>query len=663
MELFCKQTKNSGSFVLFLLLKILNKSKSKMMKNLLYLFFLLIITNACAQNVVAPPTTSSTIPKSYKNLFYDEQNRLYFKKPSGETVFADTTPALYTLNKLKGNPKGTTKGIAFDFAIPALKGILYYGFIPYGDSKHPQPVYFRSPAIIENGKAEIDISKMKGTYDMVGWEKSGKGTLGYRVVEEKGLVLYDGKISFNYANGLFTIACAITEGTFVNRLTPEGATISFATNLPVIAKIEIDGKTFADEQANTNHEILITGLQADKEYSYKVLYADNQQVYGFKTAPKSGTRSKFSFAYASDSRAGQGGGERNVYGANYYIMKKIAALAYSKKAAFFQFTGDLIDGYLTDKGETELQYANWKRSVEIFWHYMPIYAAMGNHEALNHRFEKGTYSIDRFPYETESAEAIFAKNFVNPINTGLENEDNNKYDKDKKSIDFPSYKENVFHYTYDNVAVIVLNSNYWFAPSRTKVGEIGGNIHAYIMDNQVVWLKNTLEILEKDNNIDHVFITEHTPFFPNGGHVRDDMWYGGDNNPRPCFSEGCAEKGIIERRDEMLDLLVNKSSKVRAILTGDEHNYAKTKLTPETVIHPENYPHPKVKLSRTIWQINNGAAGAPYYAQEQTPWTPFVSGFSTQNALVFFNIDGKKIYMEVLNPDTLEKFDELQMVE
>ena len=121
------------------------------------------------------------------------------------------------------------------------------------------------------------------------------------------------------------------------------------------------------------------------------------------------------------------------------------------------------------------------------------------------------------------------------------------------------------------------------------------------------------------------------------------------------------EKGIIERRDQILDLLVNKSTKVVAVLTGDEHNYARTEIGPSTVIHPDDYKPEKVVLSRTIHQINNGAAGAPYYAQEETPWTPFVSGFTTQNALVLFNVEGEKVLMEVVNPDTLEKFDELQL--
>ena len=110
-----------------------------------------------------------------------------------------------------------------------------------------------------------------------------------------------------------------------------------------------------------------------------------------------------------------------------------------------------------------------------------------------------------------------------------------------------------------------------------------------------------------------------------------------------------------------MDLLVNRSSKVIAILTGDEHNYARTEIGPETKIHPDDYAPEKVELSRTIYQINNGAAGAPYYAQEQTPWTPFVSGFTTQNALVLFHVEGKSINMTVVNPDTLEQFDQLEM--
>jgi len=165
-------------------------------------------------------------------------------------------------------------------------------------------------------------------------------------------------------------------------------------------------------------------------------------------------------------------------------------------------------------------------------------------------------------------------------------------------------------------------------------------------------------MLEADDRIDHIFVTQHTPAFPNGGHVGDDMWYGGNNQYRPYIGGKNLPKGIIERRDEYLDLLVNKSTKVLAMLTGDEHNYNRLRVNSEMKIYPDMYFAEKIEITREVWQINNGAAGAPYYAQEETPWSDHVQGFTTQNALVLIYVDGKKVSIEVINPDTLELIDE-----
>jgi hypothetical protein len=206
-----------------------------------------------------------------------------------------------------------------------------------------------------------------------------------------------------------------------------------------------------------------------------------------------------------------------------------------------------------------------------------------------------------------------------------------------------------------------LNSDYFYAPSTKLVRRTSGNIHGFIMDKQLEWLEETVRELEQDSAIDHIFVTQHTPWFPNGGHVSDDMWYNGNNQIRPFVASRPYYKGIIERRDQMLDIMVNQSTKVRALLTGDEHNYNRLHLTPETTIYPEQYFFPKVELTRSLYQINNGAAGAPYYAQEQTPWTSWVSNFTTQNALVFFHVNGDSIEVEVLNPDTLEEVDRFKL--
>ncbi len=605
-----------------------------------------------------------TVPKVYSNI--NIENGKVYLEYEGQKVFSDEQSPKYTLEKLIGNPVGTETGIEFNFDLD-LNGKLYYGFIPYGDTDYPHPVYFRAPVNIRDGKAFFSIKSMAGTYDMVGWERQEQGTLGYRVVDQAGQILYDGIVSFK-GKGPFEVIPTIIEGPFVNLLTSDGATFSFTTNLPVQASLTVGGKTFSDSAPVKNHEITVSGLAAATTYPYTVRYGKLELNFSFQTAPKPGSSKAFTFSYASDSRAGQGGGERNVWGSNNYIMKKILALGRLKNAAFMQFTGDLINGYLVNPANMHLQYANWKRAIQPFAHYSPVIAAMGNHEALMRKFmykspngrDSISFQINRFPFETESAEAIFAENFVNPRN-GPGSEDGASYDPDPNSPDFPSYDENVFYYTYGNVAVIVMNSDYLYAPTTRRIPYTGGGVHGYIMDQQLKWLEQTVALLEKDKNIDHIFTTQHTPCFPNGGHVGDDMWYGGDNTPRPWIAGKPLDKGIIERRDQILDILVNKSTKVRAILTGDEHNYNRLRLTPETIIYPENYDNPRIRLSRTIYQVNNGAAGAPYYAQEITPWSPFVAGFTTQNALVFFHVKKKRIEVEVVNPDTLEEVDRFRL--
>ena len=108
---------------------------------------------------------------------------------------------------------------------------------------------------------------------------------------------------------------------------------------------------------------------------------------------------------------------------------------------------------------------------------------------------------------------------------------------------------------------------------------------------------------------------------------------------------------------------MNHSSKVLAVLTSDEHNYHRMRLTAETPIYPENYDKPKLTKYRPLTFITNGAAGAPYYGQEVTPWTDWVDKFSSQYAVLFIHVDGKKVWCEVINPDTMELIDTFTLAE
>ncbi|KAA3610167.1 MAG: metallophosphoesterase family protein [Calditrichaeota bacterium] len=602
------------------------------------------------------------VPEVHSNIHQDKDGKLFIKIDTTIFYEKDRDSSL-NLQRFQNGISGSENGLNFNFG-EGFNGTLYFGFIHFDDSKHPMPVFFKSTSAIKNGLTHIDIKKkLSGSYDMVNWQETGEGTLGYRVANAKGLIVYDGMVSFT-GKGPFEVDDTIISGPFVNLVTDRSAVISFETNNKITSEVNVAEQKFESAKKTKKHEIKISGLKPATKYSYTVNYGKNHQTYSFSTAPESGSRTKFTFSYASDSRAGQGGGERNLFGTNFYTMRKIMALNASRNVAFMQFSGDMIDGYKSSRGVMDLQYANWKKSIEPFAHYFPVYISMGNHEAFTRYFDNGTsygISVDRFPYASESAEKVFADNFVNPVN-GPVSEDGSKYDPNPEKMDFPSYDENVFYYTYDNVAVIVMNSDYWYSPSSRLIPQISGGLHGYIMDNQLEWFKKTVKKFEDDNNIDHIFITEHTPFFPNGGHKKDDMWYNGNNEKRPYVAGKPVDFGIIERRDHLLDVIVNNSKKTVAILTGDEHNYCRLEVGPQTEIYPEDYPEDKkIKLTRTIWQVNNGAAGAPYYAQQKLPWSQFLKGFTTQNALVFFNIEGTKIEMEVYNPDTLEKFDHLEL--
>ena len=636
------------------------------MKNAFFLtWFLLVLITINAQSKSATEAYSQ-IPSVYTNIVTNDTGNIYFVPISGgkeAPLFEKQT--FFTLNNIRVIPSGTLTGLAFDFKNDSFNGTIYYGMFANENVKYPQEVYFRKSAWIKGGKAEIDIAQLSGKYDIANLEETGTAKIGYRITNTFGKIIYNGRLNVE-GNGPYSPGLSIVEGPFINKVSEQEVFISFKTNKQCTPEIEVNGQKYQAIQMMGNpigdlhHEIRIHHLEPGTTYPYTVRYGKFQETYSFKTAPHAGSRKTFVFGYTSDCRGGAGGGEREVFGVNAYIMKKMAALAVYENAAFFQFTGDMIDGYSSNIGETQLQYANFKRTIEPWWHYIPFNIGPGNHEAVLSVFNDGSkygVSVDKFPFNTKSAERTFADAFVNPEN-GPFSEDDAIYDPKSNQQDFPPYKETVYYYTYDNIAMIVLNSNYWYAPSTDKIPEIGGNPHGYIMDNQLKWLEETINKFENDPNTDHIFVTIHTPAFPNGGHANNDMWYFGNNKIRPTVSGRPVEKGIIERRDEFLDIIINNSLKTVALLCGDEHNYSRLKLTKKTPIYPENYTGKKLKISRPFWQITNGSAGAPYYGQEQLPWSSFVEKFSTQYALMLFKIDGDRVSLRVINPDTLEEIEE-----
>jgi hypothetical protein len=551
-----------------------------------------------------------------------------------------------------GNPVGTETGIALDIHQPTFNGTVAYGPLVETDM-YPTIAFLPRDVKMTNGKAVLEFKKVfTKANDFFRFQDKKKGIIGYRIIEAGGRIIYEGRVAFK-GEGPYEVLPTIIEGPMINNLTDEGCVISFETQVSVKTTIVIGEKKFSDDQAITHHEIKVTGLKGGTEFTYSIQYGERTDNHSFRTANKTGERKLFTFAFASANRATTGGGERDFGGVNYQSTRAIMALAASNNAAFMMCVGDITTGGNPSEDGHLLEYVNFKRGLEPWWSKMPVYVGFGDHEPnkkmLFNDDLKKSKAIETFPYQTNSGEATFARSFVNPTN-GPESEDGASYDPNPSAKDFPTYKENVYFYTYDNVAVIVLNTEYWESkdPSATS-----GCPEGYIMDQQMKWLDETVALMERNSSIDHIFVNLHGAVFPNGDHLPDAMWWNGDNTSRAWVAGKPVSKGVIERRDEILDVCVNKSKKFVAFISGDEHNFSFLEVTPETPIYLEDYKLRKLKLNRSFYNINNGGGGSAPYGLLQSPWSSQYKYFRQPPVVALITVEGKKITLNAINAETL----------
>ena len=459
----------------------------------------------------------------------------------------------------------------------------------------------------------------------------------------------------------------IVEGPFVSLLTsddPTQALLAWQTDQPstCLVHIQPEGSPLdSPDKPNTRwtqkaspdgttyqHEMHLTDLTPNTNYTYSIHCqtpeGDSAAMgpYTFRTASLPG-EGKVVFAFVSDSREGVGGGEEASMGHNAKVLKYVAQDAYRKGAQFFIVGGDLVNGYTTATEDFRLQMRGWKQSLSGFWRTRPVYPVMGNHEALLNLIDG--ISFDKWPYVTDSAEAVFADNFWNPTNGPTPSDPRR-----------PTYKENVYSFQNGPVLCIGYNNNYWWT-SNDKCASVGGCPEGYLLEDQLQWIEAELARAELDPTIRYILLYGQEPVFPCGGHVGDCMWWNGNNTLRAhTYTDGkiISEKtGMIEVRNRFWGALA-RSTKVAAVLAGDEHEYHRLRVdrhTPVGVMALDDTngnnrlddgrisPNPDFKYA--VWQITAGTAGAPYYAREDTPWKP--SFLSSQAGYCLFEADDKKI--------------------
>ncbi|MBD3421382.1 MAG: hypothetical protein GF398_14795 [Chitinivibrionales bacterium] len=553
---------------------------------------------------------------------------------------------------------------------------------------------FRLTSTIQNGKATMPVGRLLASkYNSEEWTDGGRLAVRFELYEaadgpDRSLGIYDIRMRFKQKDGTFIHAPSLITGPYVNLLNsdhPDSLVISFTTDRKVNASVVLsNGKKYSSSASAVQHIIPVNSLKPSTRYRYFIDLNNEAATrqFSIKTAPPKGD-ARVVFGYAGDSREGVGTGDEAFMGVNRKALLRLWNIAYQNGADFFAMGGDLMNGYTSVVHDFEMQMTAYKEAISGFWHERPVYPAMGNHETLLRVFDDGGkygLSLDRWPYATQSAEAIFKNELVNPGNAPSVSDARR-----------PTYNENVYSYDYGPVRMISFNNNYWYANNPEKTG---GSPQGYLFDDQLQWIKRQLEDAQNDATVKYVLLYAQEPVFPCGGHVKDAMWYHGNNDMRGWIKDKKsgklkpAPKGIIEVRNELASM-VAKSTKVAAVLGSDEHAYYRilidknvpiglpekdTDKGSDVVCRKGGSCSPMKALKHATWYITSGGAGAPYYAEEQAPWNAYwlenqkkpglFYYYSSQSHLMLFEADADKISCRTINQygEVIDSVDDLMAV-
>jgi len=591
------------------------------------------------------------------------------------------------------NATGNETGLTIDLNNSELWGKVHTGPFPFeaGDSDYDY-VNYRATADIVGGTATLPISTFfKPLYDANSWNYGGQSemtpTIAYRLELFSGtkmIGMFGSHVSFRKNNDVFEKLPTILEGPFVTLKSsdnPTTMTIVWRTDEECTSQVFIGQRRFEKLTSDkTEHSIPIDNLVSDTVYEYYVVSesSDGRQVrsnkYKVRTAPEKG-EANVKFVYTSDSYSSSGGGETDYIGCNLEVLRDIAANSYRDGAEFIIFGGDLVNGFQTSKEDLIFQYRAWKQIMAGFWHTRSVYPGMGNHEFLMKMFT-GYETLDKWPYETDSSEAVFRDEFYNPTN-GPSPSDSRR----------PTYEENVYSFQHGAVLVLSVNTDYWQSVNFAKINnssDYGGAPMGYIMEDQLTWIEQTLDAAENDSTIKYIFIFTHIPVLPYMKHVDDSLWYLGNNNisAKTRNSETGAledEKlGIIEVRDRLLEA-VTESTKVAALFTSHEHGYHRTLISKHTPIGVCNQEEgskkcqqddtngdgildqysTNPKFTNATWHIMCGGAGSGFNAEDEgaTPWRP--QRVTSHTGYVLIETSEDKVGMKFIGGPLRQVLDEL----
>jgi hypothetical protein len=521
------------------------------------------------------------------------------------------------------SPEGEAK-IEWETVIPTRGGTIYIG-VPNDEVALDWPIYNASQPVAEESarlehEARVDV-RSYANRSAARMLVDG-GTLAYRLElfdPRKGAVQFiDRHFSFRVEQDQFRKTPAIVDGPFLTQISVDSAVVWWVTDQPTRGEVRLsNGVNISSEGGPAErHVVRLHGLSANTKYRYQAIStaADGEirsRNYTLRTAPQ---EPEFSFVFTCDGRTGGlGGGDTALEGINGVSARALAIQMARHAPHLLIFTGDLINGYTTREDDFRAQLRSWKRIYGPLWREIPVYTGMGNHESLIDILDDGT-QVDK--QAEQSAEAVFASEFVHPMN-GPEPE----------RAGLPPYKGSVYRFDYAGCHFTQLNSDYWYS-SRPQ--EHTGNPFGRLLPGQLAWLEKDL-MEARAGGARHIFVFVHEPAFPNGGHVQDSLWGGGE-------AEGVKARDLFWR-------MVTQAG-ARAVFSGHEHNYSRTLIDGKTPVHRDGSANPD--FAKATWQITQGAAGAPFYPRDFTaPWTKNVKKFVAHTwSYCLVQVKGPRVSLE-----------------
>ncbi len=607
--------------------------------------------------------------------------------PSGHV----SVDVLLSIEDLAGALGDGEKGLTVDFTHvttlldgspmdpTTLYGVASFGPWPFEarqtryDRKRP-----RFTIDVVKGRAVLPVQKLlEPRYNTEDWSDAGTVSIRYELYEvrpgpDRFLGIFDSFAAFRKTPEGIRNEVALLEGPLIHMLDsrhPETLQISLRTSRASRPTVVLDDKRrFPATRSDTRHVFTVDGLEAGSASGYRVeLNGELSPRHRLLAASPLGSAT-MTFAYAGDARSGHGGGDANVMGVNHGSLDDLLVQAHRAEVEVMVFGGDIINGYTSSPADFRAQIHSFKQAAAGLWSERPLVTALGNHEALYRAFQKSNgrhIYLDRWPYATESTEAIFADELIQPTN-GPRTSDPRR----------PSYSENVFSWHQGPVKFIAFNNNYWMARgSKTH----GGCPEGYLLEDQLTWILSEVAAGDQDPTTRFIVLFAQEPLFPNGGHPHDSMWYLGNNAIRaravPKTGGPVQElgPGILEVRDRLLRGL-GKSPKVAAVLGSDEHAYHRMLVSKDVPIGDLRIDDPdgdqKIcqegercsplhDLGLPFWSIVSGGAGAPFYNEEKTPWNSYWRArgegelqsayyvHTSQQHICIFRIDGNKLTLDV----------------